>query len=244
MEYNIIHLRETDSTNRYLNTLFAEGDVEEFTTIVADFQTAGRGQRGNTWNSNEGENLLFSIGLNPSFLHARQQFLVSQAVAMAMKDALSEHTGEVSIKWPNDIYWRDRKIAGILIENILDGSHIAHCTVGIGLNVNQQEFGSNIPNPISLRQITGHAEDKQAILNSILDHLASRYDEIRAGQSAQLVADYKSSLFRHDGFYRYRDADGEFEAEIVDVEEDGRFVLRDRDGGERKYLFKEVEYII
>jgi BirA family biotin operon repressor/biotin-[acetyl-CoA-carboxylase] ligase len=244
MKYNIIHLSETDSTNRYLNTLFAEGDVEDLTTVVADFQTAGRGQRGNTWNSDEGANLLFSIALNPTFMPARDQFLVSQAVSLAMKEALSDFTGDISIKWPNDIYWRDRKIAGILIENVLSGNHIAHCVIGIGLNVNQKSFREDIPNPVSLAQITGHDEDKESLLDSILSHLARHYEEIRLGKVAEMVESYKSSLFRRQGLFRYRDANGEFEAEIADVEEDGRFVLRDSEGRERKYLFKEVEYII
>lgn len=244
MTYNIIHLHETDSTNRYLSTMFTNGDVEELTTVVADFQTAGRGQRGNTWNSDNGVNLLFSIALKPTFLPAKEQFLVSQAVAMAMKDALSEYTDEIYIKWPNDIYWRDRKIAGILIENVLSGSHIAHCIIGIGLNVNQKEFDAKIPNPISLRLITGREEDKKQLLHSIIDHLSARYEAVRNGDNAKLVEDYKNTLFRRNGFYKYRDANGEFDAEIVNVEDDGRFVLRDTCGKERKYLFKEVEYII
>ncbi|MBP9507653.1 MAG: biotin--[acetyl-CoA-carboxylase] ligase, partial [Bacteroides sp.] len=121
----LVHLSETDSTNRYLKQLCDQSPVEELTTVVAEFQTSGRGQRGNIWESEAGKNLLFSFVLYPTFLEARRGFLLSQLISLALKEELDQYADGFSIKWPNDIYWHNRKIAGILIENNLIGSSIS-----------------------------------------------------------------------------------------------------------------------
>ena len=143
----LIHISETNSTNNYLQTLCARQKVEELTTVVADFQTSGRGQRGNSWESEPLKNLLFSFVLFPDFLEARCQFLISQIISLAIKEELSTYTEDISIKWPNDIYWKEKKICGILIENDLMGRNICQSIAGIGININQEEFYS--PAPIS-----------------------------------------------------------------------------------------------
>ena len=134
----LIHLEETDSTNKYLNELCNKQCVEELTTITADFQTSGRGQRGNSWESEAGQNLMFSFVLYPTFLKARRQFLLSQIISLAIKEELERYVSNISIKWPNDIYWKDKKICGMLIENDLTGVHISRSITGIGINVNQE----------------------------------------------------------------------------------------------------------
>ena len=143
MEFPLIQLKQTDSTNRYLTSLCDEnGDiVEPFTTIMADYQSAGKGQRGNSWESEAGSNLTFSFVLYPSFLSAKRQFAISQVVSIGIVNALRRYGGEdFSIKWPNDIYYQDKKICGILIEVYLEGLNLGRCICGVGLNVKREDI--------------------------------------------------------------------------------------------------------
>ena len=121
----LIYIEETDSTNHYLNDLCNKQDVSELTTVVANYQTLGRGQRGNSWESEKGKNLMFSFVLYPTSLEIRRQFLLSQIISLSIKEELDTYVKDISIKWPNDVYWKERKICGILIENDLMGVHIS-----------------------------------------------------------------------------------------------------------------------
>ncbi len=245
-----IHLDSTDSTNRYLDQLCRNGNGEpaEYTTVCAEYQTAGKGQRGNSWESEEGKNLLFSYVLRPTFLEAKQQFALSQIASLAVKEELEQHTGGISIKWPNDIYHNDRKICGMLLENDLCGHCIGRSIAGIGLNVNQDTFRSDAPNPVSLKQITGQEYELHRLLEGILSRVSNYYEQLRRDADgsfrAFLSQRYVAALYRRKGFYPYRDANGEFNAQVIGVEPDGRFVLEDEEGKIRKYLFKEVQYIL
>ena len=243
----LIHLEETDSTNPYLNALCNKQCVEELTTITADFQTSGRGQRGNSWESEAGQNLMFSFVLYPTFLKARRQFLLSQIISLAIKEELERYVSNISIKWPNDIYWKDKKICGMLIENDLTGVHISRSITGIGINVNQETFCSDAPNPVSLKQINGQSYDCPQILASVMKRIKTYYNLLATGKAdiQSLIADrYACSLFRKEGFHRYTDANGDFMARLLRVEPDGRFILEDQTGTIRNYLFKEVQYIL
>ena len=144
----------------------------------------------------------------------------------------------MEIKWPNDIYVGDQKICGILIENRLQGSTIVDSIVGIGLNVNQQVFRSDAPNPVSMYQLVGHEIDRTALLDAFLKAL----DETMASET--VATDYRSRLYRRDGFYAYRDGYGDFQAKLLNVLDDGRLILLDTEGNSRSYAFKEVQYII
>lgn len=248
--YPLIALDETDSTNRYISQLCNElqESVAELTTVTAEFQTAGKGQRGNTWEAERSKNLLFSFVLYPTFLEARRQFILSQIVSLSIKEELDRWSDEITIKWPNDIYWRDKKICGILIENDLSGHFIGRSISGIGININQNEFHSDAPNPVSLKQITGQEHDRYEILSHILKRVQIYYNGLQTEDSgtytAEITARYARSLFRRRGFHPYEDAGGKFSARLLRVEQDGRFVLEDENGKEREYLFKEVQYII
>lgn len=248
--FPLVALDETASTNQYLSQLCnqLQESVAELTTVTAEFQTAGKGQRGNTWEAEEGKNLLFSFVLYPSFLEARRQFILSQIVSLAIKEELSRWSDEITIKWPNDIYWKDKKICGILIENDLSGSRIGRCISGIGINVNQEVFRSDAPNPVSLKQITGNEHDRQELLTRILRRVQGYYIRLQSegpdACAADIATRYARSLFRRRGFHPYRDANGKFLARLLRVEPDGRFVLEDENGKERNYLFKEVQYIL
>lgn len=246
----LIVVEETGSTNNYLTQLCNEqpSAVSEFTTVIAERQTAGKGQRGNSWESEDGKNITFSFVLYPTFVEARRQFILSQIVSLSIKEALDEWTDGISIKWPNDIYWNEKKICGILIENDLAGYHIGRSISGIGVNINQEVFRSDAPNPVSLKQITGCDHNRYQILANIMKRVKAYYTLLQAdapGDAATLIANrYSQSLFRRQGFHRYTDANGEFSARLLRVEPDGRFVLEDREGKERGYLFKEVQYTI
>lgn len=248
--YPLIALQETDSTNQHISRIcngLHEG-VAELTTVTAEYQSSGKGQRGNSWEAEEGKNLLFSFVLYPTFLEARRQFILSQIVSLSIKEELSRWSDEITIKWPNDIYWRDKKICGILIENDLTGHYISRSISGIGININQEEFHSDAPNPVSLKLITGKEHDRYEILAHILEWIQTYYECLQLEDSdtyADLIATrYARALFRRQGFHPYEDANGRFLARLLRVEQDGRFVLEDETGTEREYLFKEVQYIL
>lgn len=234
MKWNIRHIEETDSTNRWLR------EHDEADVVVADFQTAGRGCGTNSWESERGQNLTFSLRLQPASLPANRQFYISEAVSVALCQAVERYVeGRAAVKWPNDIYYGDRKLCGILIENRLQGSLIKDSIVGIGLNVNQQHFVSDAPNPVSLWQVLGCTVDRDELLFAFLDELELLWD----GQEATTEA-YRERLYRRTGTYWFRDADGLFRASIARVLADGRLVLHDEAGRERTYAFKEVQFII
>lgn len=242
--FPIIHVQETDSTNNHLSAVAEKEPVAEFTVVLADFQTAGKGQRGNTWEAEKEKNLLFSFVLYPTFLEAKRQFILSQIVSLSIKEELDQWTEDVSIKWPNDIYWKDKKICGILIENDLTGAFIARSISGIGVNINQDVFLSNAPNPVSLKQITGQEHDCHTILNHIMQRIKAYYSLLRQGKTADIISRYQNALFRKTGMHRYCDENGEFQAQILEVEPDGHFILKDELGKVRRYVFKEVQYIL
>lgn len=248
LSYPLIALDETDSTNRYLTQLCDTHPVEEYTTVCANYQTAGKGQRGNTWESERGRNLMFSFVLYPTFLEARRQFLLSQLIALAVQEELAHYAEGFCIKWPNDIYWHEKKICGLLIENELSGIHIARSIAGIGVNINQEVFRSDAPNPVSLKQITGLEHDRQAILDGILNRVQTYYQALQTTDFEVVATDiadrYSHALFRREGWHPYADANGRFNARLLRVEEDGRFALLDEAGHERSYLFKEVQYVL
>ena len=206
----LIHINETNSTNNYLQSLCSKQKMEELTVVVADFQTSGRGQRGNSWESDPGKNLLFST----------------------------------VIKWPNDIYWKEKKICGMLIENDLMGRNISQSIAGIGININQEIFHSSAPNPVSLVQITGKEHDLFEILKNIMLRIQSYYSLLKKGDTTSIACQYEKSLFRREGIHRYKDANGEFLARIVCVEPEGRLILEDEMLMKRDYMFKEVEYLL
>lgn len=240
----LIHISETNSTNNYLQSLCSKQKVEELTVVVADFQTSGRGQRGNSWESDSGKNLLFSIVIFPEFLEARRQFLISQIISLAIKEELDTYTTDISIKWPNDIYWKEKKICGMLIENDLMGRNISQSIAGIGININQETFHSFAPNPVSLRQITGKEFDLFEILKSIVLRIQSYYSLLKKGNTESIVCQYEMSLFRKEGMHRFKDTNGEFLARIICVEPEGRLILEDEILNKRGYMFKEVEYLL
>lgn len=242
---NIIWLDETDSTNNYLKNYIPASD-EKICVVVADYQEAGRGQGDNTWESERGQNLLFSIMVHPLMVPVHSQFLLSMAEGLALKEALDKYTDSITLKWPNDVYWKDKKIGGTLIENTLGGGHIKNCVFGTGIDVNQTEFKSSAPNPISLKNILGSDVDRKKLMDEIIESFTKYYAMIENGQYGEISALYHLALYRKHGFFNYRDVKtGEvFEAAIIEVADDGTLVLRDRQGIISEYRFKEIETVL
>ena len=213
--------------------------------VWAECQSAGRGQRGHTWHSNEGVNLTFSTVLKPTFLAAVEQFMLSEVVALSLVDALTEYGVECRIKWTNDIYAGDKKIAGVLIEQSLAGDTIARTVVGIGLNVNQREFPTDLPNPTSIVVERGAECERREVLECFLKHLEKWYSRLERGEREVIESAYNYRLYRRDEFHAYALPSGErFEAAIRGVRDTGHLVLEHRDGSFGEYAFKEVEFVI
>lgn len=235
-----VFIKETHSTNNLLREMIREQNAPELFVVRTDFQTAGKGQVGNTWESEKGKNLLFSMVLYPSQIAIEEQFIVSQLVSVAIKQTLDKYADGFSIKWPNDIYWNEKKIAGILIENSLQAGKIKWMIIGVGLNVNQEIFESNAPNPVSLKQITGKRQARKVILNEMCKKIELLYTRL---DYSTIRTAYTESLYRKNGFYPFR-ADGEtFEARISQIHPGGQMELETQSGEIRGFYFKEVEYV-
>lgn len=236
-----IHRYEAlDSTNNEaarMASALAHGDV-----LVCRTQTAGRGQRGNTWESEPGKNLTFSVFLRPAAIKASDAFLLSMAVSVGIVDALNRivEPERIAVKWPNDIYWNDMKLAGILIENSFQGQSIGHSIVGIGLNINQKKFVSDAPNPVSLANISGKKYDLDDTLKTVVEEIVKSVDNIGPGLSER----YHNMLWRGEGIHLWREPGGEpFEASIERVLPTGHLVLA-TSSGLQTYAFKEVAPIL
>ena len=236
-----VRLASVDSTNNFLKH-YRPVCPKEMTLVTAEFQTAGRGQAGHVWESEAGSNLLFSLKCHPRGVEAPRQFVLSQAIALAVCETLSGYAEGFSIKWPNDIYWHDRKVCGMLIENALQGKCIEECVVGVGLNVNQAEFRGDAPNPVSLRQITGMVHETVFILAGIVRRFKENFRAVGTGGEDGIARRYAERLYRRAGFHAYEDGGGIFEAEIRGVEPSGHLLLADREGRLRRYAFKEVRF--
>jgi len=241
-----MYISSTNSTNTLLKELIANGQTPEF--LYTDYQTAGRGQTGNSWESEKGKNLLCSILLPPDknlyFLNIAVGVAVYHTVQTVLQrsglTAKRSYSEAVSVKWPNDIYWQDKKVAGILIENAIIGNEITYSIAGIGLNVNQTEWHSDAPNPVSLKQISGKDYDIERLMNRLLEAVHAVLNE----PEQDVWAYYKAHLYRREGFWPYEDNNGQFLARIKDVLPTGEIVLRDQKGKERIYHFKQIRYVI
>ena len=229
-----MYISTTNSTNTLMKELLAKGEWPEGERFLyTAFQTAGRGQAGNGWESEEGKNLLCSILLPPN----KNLYFLNLAIGVALLRVIGE---DFTIKWPNDIYFGDKKVAGILIENAIIGNEIKYSIAGIGLNVNQTTFVSDAPNPVSLKQIRGQEYDIERLMN----HLFETVQRVLSEPEQEVWAYYKSHLYRREGFWPFEDKDGPFEAAIKDVLPTGEIVLEDKKGQERIYHFKQVRYVI
>jgi BirA family biotin operon repressor/biotin-[acetyl-CoA-carboxylase] ligase len=238
----IIKIDTCHSTNERLKELVTQQVLEEGAVLASREQTAGRGQRGKQWEAEPGKNLTFSLIFYPEFLAIKNHFLLSECIALGIKTVLDTYSRDISIKWPNDIYYKDNKIAGILIENEIARRVITQSIVGIGVNINQEIFRSDALNPISLKQITGQETNLSILLEQITASVLSFYKQLQEGNAEQISLLYHNALFRKEGFFAYRDKSGTFLARIESVTNDGVIHLAGINGEKRAYAFKEVSY--
>ncbi len=251
-----MYIPRTNSTNTLMRELIAAGNPPEF--IYTGFQTAGRGQAGNGWESEEGKNLLCSILVESRKTKDKRPFylnvLVSVAVHRMINCQLSIVNSPLTIKWPNDIYWQNKKIAGILVENAIVGNEVQYSIAGIGLNVNQTEFVSGAPNPVSMKQISGTDFE----VDRIMEQLIAEVRRVEAMEREEVWAYYQAHLYRREGFWPFverevsvvptmnagAETEGQFLARIEEVLPTGEIVLRDQEGKQRKYHFKQIRYVL
>lgn len=239
----VIWLDEVTSTNTYAAQVadtLGHGDI-----VAAHAQSAGRGQRGNSWEAAPGLNLTFSLMLRPGCVEAACQFRISQAVALGVAHVLDRMLPgvEVSVKWPNDIYAGDRKICGILIENAVIGRSITRSIAGIGINVNQREFVSDAPNPVSMYMLSGREFELEPLLEGVRDETL----RLLSSDPAALSSDYASRLWRREGIHPFIDhlrGGIRFMASIASVAPSGALTLIDAEDTRRDFFFKEVSFVL
>lgn len=240
-------LEKVSSTNSFLADLSVRNKLPEGTVVIAFMQEQGRGQRGTTWQSEAGKNLTLSILLKPMFIKVNEQFALNKAISLGVMDFITEHikketAKEVKIKWPNDIYIGNKKVAGILIENSVSGNGLIQSVIGIGINVNQERFPPDIPNATSLRIETG----KEFILLTEFEQLAfcleKRYLQL-SGYLKEIDTDYLKNLYRFNEWANYHFGREKINARITGISATGKLLLEKRNLEMIECDFKEVKFV-
>ena len=237
----IIRVEQTASTNSYLQQLSNAENLAEGAVVVTNNQTRGRGQGNNSWESEPGKNLTFSMILYPVSVQASGQFILSKAISLAVCDFLSQFVSDVSVKWPNDVYVGDQKITGVLIENFIEGAYLTKSIAGVGVNINQERFVSNAPNPVSLRQLTGKTYPLDDCLENLCACIAHRY-RMMTKNADQLHSDYVRHLYRVGKPSRFSSNGIFFDATITGVNHYGMIEMTTANGKHKTFGFKEVKF--
>lgn len=239
----IIRLEEVRSTNDYALHLLSENPPEEGLIILATQQTSGKGQAGNAWESEAGKNLTLSIILKPSFLKPSKQFYLSEITALSLRDLVNEYVKNVRIKWPNDIYVNNDKIAGILIENSFVGNQLEYSVIGTGLNVNQKSFPENLPNPTSLYRKTGSELELSEVLQKLIQYMDHYYNLLLNQRYTEIRKSYLSRLYRFNETHSFKTAHGIIKGRITGVSENGQLEIASISGEYLYFGFKEIEFL-
>ncbi|MEA2043216.1 MAG: biotin--[acetyl-CoA-carboxylase] ligase [Bacteroidota bacterium] len=239
----IIRIKQTKSTNSYAQEYIKSEPTEDFTCFVADEQTAGKGQRGNSWYSTPGESLTFSIALKPN-LKTVKQFMLSKVVSLSIVSYFSKYGDLFSIKWPNDIYYNNRKLCGILIENSLSGNKIKKSIVGIGINIDNRQFPENLLHPISLTQITEKKHNTEQILNGLLREIKKHYNQLAEKNFDAIDNAYLENLYKYNEEASFKDKICTYRGKITGISPYGNLIVKNIDTGiSTAYAHKEVEFI-
>ncbi len=239
-----VYHANVSSTNDVASELINKGSAIDGMVISAGFQSKGKGQRNNKWHSDPFMNLIMSVILIPGGILPEQQFYISKIVSLAIIDTLQSFSDHFSIKWPNDIYYRGDKIAGILIEHTIVGNKITSSIAGIGLNINQKDFPDDIPNPISLMQISKQKHNVQVILNEVCGSLQIRYSDLKNGKFSDIDKSYERLLYLKDIESLFMTKDGPMQGVITGVNNIGQLLIRSSEGLEKVFSFKEIEFPI
>jgi BirA family biotin operon repressor/biotin-[acetyl-CoA-carboxylase] ligase len=240
---NVRYFSSCYSTNDLAAEIIQQKEAFEGAFIITDNQLAGRGQRGNNWEAHPGMNITLSVLLKPSFLQANKQFDLNVAVSLAIHDLLSlQILDKLTIKWPNDIYVGDKKMGGILIENMLLGNHIGWSIIGVGMNINQLDF-ENL-NATSLRiEMNGREQDNQHLIEKLAEYIEKRFLELKAGKTDSQKKTYVENLFRFEEWHNYKVDDKTFAGQIIDVSPTGKLIVKTLKTV-KNYDFKEISYVI
>ncbi|MBT8244546.1 MAG: biotin--[acetyl-CoA-carboxylase] ligase [Winogradskyella sp.] len=240
----IIKLDAIDSTNSYLKELSVNKTPKDYTVVITESQTNGRGQMGTQWYTESAKNLTFSVFKDVSFLKVQQQFYISMVIALAITKALNElRVPKIKIKWPNDILSENKKIAGILIENGIKNNNLEGSIIGIGLNVNQKFF-DNLPHASSLHLITGILHSKDEVFHRILKYLKLYFERLQSGDFSNLKQDYEAQLFRIKKPSTFKTStDQVFSGFIEGVTDDGKLKLLLEDDILKTFDLKEVQLL-
>ncbi len=240
---NIIHLSEVDSTNSYALKVMSKTNPIDGTVIRADNQMAGRGQIGRNWHSAPNMNLLCSIVTYPTFLLANDQFLLSKAVSIGVLEYLRElGLNDVSIKWPNDIYIKNNKVAGILIQNQITGKSIKNSVIGVGLNVNQTDWPSDLPNPISIAKITSKTFDINIVLKDLLSHITIFYKKLIFGYKDLIDQMYVKNLYLNNQQHTFYQNNKVIIGKIQGVDKTGHLIIKSLEGDLLTFRFREISF--
>lgn len=240
IRFNVIHLDAVTSTNTVAKELLQAGEAGEGLIITAEEQTEGRGQLTNVWESEKGLNLLCSVVLCPQHLTVSQQVFMNMAMCLAVCDAVSKVTRGVKVKWPNDVFIRDRKVAGILVENTLSGNHIRQSIVGIGININQERFAAK--RATSLRMETGTEHQREEILEELIRQLEKRYAQLHLRYFEKIREEYHRQLLGWQELRTFKSGEEVFDGIIQGVDDEGRLVVRYMNQV-RKFMVKQVSML-
>lgn len=246
MKINIINIAKGDSSNKIAHQLAEKNKPEEITVVNLLNQTKGKGRGNNRWFSEYGKSLTFSIIVYPDFLTAEKSFYLSKLTSIAIVQELRKYSRKIQIKWPNDIYYDDKKLGGILIENSFKGQFINYSIIGIGLNVNQTSFPENLPNPISLFQITDNFLDIEKILDRILYNFKRWYNYFKNNyENPKKIKDkYFSYLKGTKSYLKYKTNDNKIiEGKIISVDENGFVNIQILSGSVYTYAIDDIELI-
>ena len=236
-------LDSVDSTNNYAMAMVREGMAKHGMAIVTKEQTAGKGQRGKSWHAQPGQNIAMSLILKTDNLRADQQFYLSMLVALAANDFLKKYAGkETAIKWPNDLYWRDRKAGGILIETVFKGTSWKWAVIGIGFNVNQTRFPKALPNPVSLKQITERDYNVIELAEILYAFVMKRIGTIATKPADKIAKEYNNNLYKLNETVKLKKASAVFKTTIKGVSLLGQ--LHTTDTMERHFDFGEVDWVL
>ncbi len=238
-----IVLPTTVSTNIYAMQKVYARLASHGTTYFALDQTAGKGQRGKSWETEPGQNIIMSVVIDPQSLSPTQLFRLSCIVSLGCYDFFNDYAGpETTIKWPNDLYWCDRKAGGILIENIIAGDHWKQAIAGIGINVNQMDFDPGLPNPVSLKAITGKTFDVQQLANELCVKLEKRFRQLQKEKFELILKNYNDHLFGKNQEVKLRKGNRLFSCSIKEVNINGQLVIAS--GIEETFDFGEVVWVL
>ena len=242
---HLIELDEVDSTNAAAARLLQEKKMPEGTAVATAFQTTGKGYSGNTWDSEKGKNLLLSIIIYPSFLQPRHHFFLNQIASLAVASTIEMFAKgkTVSIKWPNDVFAGDRKIAGILIENSIQGNTIQHSIIGVGININQEKFHPDLKHATSLIQLIGEPKELASVRNELFSQFESRYLGLKQQRIDLLQKEYMKRLYRIEKSSMFVRNGTRFSGKIAGLTAEGKLVI-DLGGRHEVFGFKEVEMVI